>query len=273
MNTELTLETTIDLNFKGNHRRGTISEMYCEETHGDLEDFLIMVQAWIQTGRCTIIDTRGTDEKEADKVIEELMAVQNGKTIEQDRIQRQNHNQESLGVYGKVGFPAKTLMQAQEMHQIMIKNFNLSPTQLGVEMNEGKVVATVTNCPIKVYIKISRAFGIQRASEAVSGTVDKVANSAVNTADMTINTLAVPVAKTAIGTTAKIAKSLFGLGAKIGGVAVGEFTKNAKQCVTEIQNDAYIAEAKGEVIDGYHAVKRTLNKNGGLGGGGMILEN
>ena len=90
--------------------------------------------------------------------------------------------------------------------------------------------------------------------------------------DMTLNNVAVPVAKTAIGTSAKVAKSLFGFGAKLAGIAVGEVTKATKQCVTEIKNDGYIAQAKGEVIDGVHAMKRTFGGTGFGGGGGIILE-
>ena len=48
--------------------------------------------------------------------------------------------------------------------------------------------------------------------------IDK-SNTVLSATDMTVNNLAVPVAKTAISTTTKVAKSLFGFGAKIAGIS------------------------------------------------------
>ena len=142
-------------------------------------------------------------------------------------------------------------------------------------MKGNKILVTITNCPIKTYASIERAFGFKRATEAVSGAVEKTANTVLNATDMTVNNIAVPVAKTAISTTAKVAKSLFGLGAKLGGIAVGEVVKSVKACATEIKNDGYIAEAKGEVVEGMHTVKKAIN-NSSFGnktsGGGVIIE-
>lgn len=269
----LTMETIVDLKFKGSMERVVLKDFYNPETHGDEEDFLAIIQAWIQTGRASVVEMQKSKYEEmADAVVAELKAVEHGRNLEQDRVQRVNYNQGSHGYYSKVAFPAKTLLDAQEMQQTLIKNFNINANQLGVEAQGGSVLVTITNCPVKTFSSIEKAFGFKRATEAVSGVVEKTANTALNVTDMTLNNVAVPVAKTAIGTSAKVAKSLFGFGAKLAGIAVGEVTKATKQCVTEIKNDGYIAQAKGEVIDGVHAMKRTFGGTSFGGGGGIILE-
>ena len=269
----LTMETIIELKFKGSIERVSLKDFYKPEFHGDEEDFFTIIQAWIQTGKASIVEPKKSKyEAMADAVVEELKAVERGRNLEQDRVQRLNYNQGSNGYYAKVAFPAKTLLDAQEMQQLLIKNFNINENQIGVEAQGGSVLVTITNCPIKTFSSIERAFGFKKATEAVSGVVEKTANTAINITDMTLNNVAVPVAKTAIGTSTKVAKSLFGFGAKLAGIAVGEVTKATKQCVTEIKNDGYIAQAKGEVVDGVHAMKRTFGGSGFGGGGGIILE-
>ena len=273
MNNELTMDTVVKLKFKGSVERVTLSEFYNPDTHGDEEDFFAIIQAWIQTGRATIVKTQKTKYEEmADAVARELTSVEHGKTLEQDNVQRLNYNQGSHGYHAKVAFPAKTLLDAQEMQQTLIKNFNIDENQIGIEAKAGSVLVTITNCPVKAFSSIERAFGFKRATEAVSGMVEKTASTALNVTDMTLNNVAVPVAKTAIGTSTKVAKSLFGFSAKLAGIAVGEVTKATKQCVNEIKNDGYIAQAKGEVVDGIHAVKRKFGGSGFGGGGGIILE-
>lgn len=268
----LTMETVVDFKFKGSMERISLADLYDEDVHGDHEDFFGFVQAWITTGRATIVDTRSREEVIADQIASELMTVQKGKAIEEDRIERANYGSTNYGVYSKVGFPAKTLLDAQEMHQTLMKNFNIKQNQLGVEMKGNSIIVTITDCPAKTYSSIERSFGLKRATEAVANTVDKTAKGVLNATDMTLNNIAVPVAKTAIGTTAKVAKSLFGFGAKLGGIAVGEITKATKQCVDEIKNDGYIAEAKGEVVSGYHSVRRAVGSKSGSSFGGMIME-
>lgn len=269
---ELTMNTVIDFKMKGAVERITLADLYNEELHGTHEDFFGFVEAWITTGRARIVDNRDEATKIADQIAKELMAIKKGKAIEQDREDKATYKERTLGTYAKVGFPAKTLLDAQEMHQQLLRNFNLKADQLGVEMKGNKILVTITECPVKTYASIERVFGFKRATEAVSGAVDKTAKTVVNATDMTINSLAVPVAKTAISTTSKVAKSLFGLGAKLGGIAVGELTKATRQCVEEIKNDGYIAEAKGEVTSGIHSIKRSFaNKNFG-GGSGVIIE-
>lgn len=268
----LTMETVIDFKIKGSVERLSLSELYNEELHGTVEDFYAFVNAWIVTGRATIVDTRDEATKIADQIAKELMTVQKGKAIEQDRIDKANYKQNNLGVYKKVGFPAKSLLDAQEMHQQLMRNFNLKADQLGVEMKGNNILVTIVDCPVKTYASIERAFGFKRATEAVSGVVDKTAKTALNVTDMTLNNVAVPVAKTAIGTTTKVAKSLFGFGAKLGGIAIGEISKATKQCVEEIKNDGYIAEARGEVQSGIHSMKRAINNTSFGGNGGVIME-
>lgn len=269
----LTMETVIDFKFKNSMERMALKDLYDEDMHGTHEDFFAFIEAWIQTGRAKVVPPqRSREEEMADLIAQELMSVNKAKSIEQDRVDRLNYNAGAHGVYKKVGFPAKTLLDAQEMHQTLMRNFNIKQNQLGVEMNGPKVLVTITDCPVKTYASIERAFGFKRATEAVSGAVDKTANTVISTTDMTINNIAVPVAKTAIGTTTKVAKSLFGFGAKLAGIAVGEVTKATKQCVEEIKNDGYIAEAKGELIDGVHSVRRAFNNTSFGGNGGVIME-
>lgn len=267
------MDTIINFKFKGTTERVKLSDMYDEEKYGDVEEFFAFIQAWIHTGRASIVEPNKTrEELMADAIAEELMAVQKGKAIEEDRIQRANYKQGANGYYNKVGFPAKSLLDAQEMHQTLMRNFHIDQEQLGVEMKGTQVIVTISNCPVKTYSAIERTFGFKRATEAVSGVVDKTAKTAINVTDMTLNNVAVPVAKTAISTTAKVAKSLFGFGAKLGGIAVGEITKASKQCVNEIKNDGYIAEARGEVIDGIHSMKRAFGNTSFGGNGGIIME-
>ena len=131
---KLTMNTVIDFKMRGGVERTTLANIYNEELHGTQEDFFGFVEAWIMTGRAKVVDTRDEATKIADKIAEELMAVQKGKTIEQDREDRASYKNSSLGIYGKVGFPARTLLEAQEMHQQLLRNFNLRADQLGVEM-------------------------------------------------------------------------------------------------------------------------------------------
>lgn len=270
---ELTMETILDFKFKGASERASLKDIYNEDQHGTPEDFFGFIEAWIQTGRAKVVNPNQSRESQmADLIADELMAVKKGKAIEQDRVERANYNQDNHGFYKKVGFQAKTLLDAQEMHQQLMKNFNIKQNQLGVEMQNSKVLVTITDCPVKTYTSIERAFGFKRATEAVSGVVDKTATSVVNTTDMVVNNVAVPVAKTAIGTTTKVAKSLFGFGAKLAGIAVGEVTKATKQCVEEIKNDGYIAEAKGEVVDGMHSMRRAFGNTSFGGNGGIIMD-
>lgn len=273
MEYNLSLDTLVEFNLKNSVERTVLKELYEGGAYSSEEELFNLVAAWIHTGRAKIIDQRTREEKIADQIASELLAVDKGKTIEQDRVDRVHYNDGSHGFYKKVGFPAKTLLYAQEMHQQLIRNFNIRPDQLGVQMENGQVLVTITECPIKVYCQIERAFGIKRATETVTNTVEKTANGLVNATDLTINTLAIPVAKTAIGTTTKVAKSLVGLGAKLGGILVGEVVKSTKQCCTEIANDGYIAEAKGEVIDGVHTIRRAAGSLNMGGYGGVVLDN
>lgn len=269
---ELTLNTVVDIKLNGGLSRVTLGDLYSEDKYQSKESFLSVIEKWIHTGNAFVVEQKSREEEIADKIFEELQAVQRGKTIEQDRIDRENYGAESRGVYGKVGFPAKSILDGQEMIQALMKNFNIKQSQVGLEMKDGATIVTITECPIKTYGQIELAFGFKRATEAVSGAVNKTANAIVNTADMTVSNIAVPVAKTAISTSAKIAKTMFGFGAKLAGIAVGETVKATKQCVSEIKNDGYIAEAKGEVIDGVHTVKRAFGNTSFGVNGGIIME-
>lgn len=269
---DLTLETVVDFKLKGGVQTLKLEEVYDEERYTDLEEFFATIEDWVRAGKAVIRDTRTDREKIADKIADELGAVRRGQNIAQERVEKLNYNSTSHGIYKKVAFPAKTLMDANEFVQMLMRNFGLKQEQLGVEMQGTEILVTISNCPVKTYAKIERAYGIRRGTEAVTNTVQKTADTLTNSADIAVNTLAVPVAKTALGAGGKIAKTLVSCIARVGGIAVTEISRNAKQCTEEIRNDSYIAEAKGEVIDGVHGVRRTFNKKFNIGAGGIILE-
>lgn len=270
----LNMNSIIDMKINGGVERRALKDMYNPDIYGTPDDFLAFINAWIQTGRAVIVKpTQSAEADTADKIAQELLNVQRAKDIQADEVARQNYNMNKLGVYKKVGFPAKSLMDAQDMINMILKNYNLSSEQVGVEMNGNKILVTIVQCPVKVYSSLDRMFGIKRAGESISNTVNKTANTVINTADITLNSVAAPIAKTTITTTTKVAKSLFGLGAKLAGIAVSEVVKGTKQCITEIANDTSIQEAKGEVTEGIHSIKRFANEKHFVGGnGGQILE-
>lgn len=269
---ELTMNTVVDFKIKGSVKRATLVDIYNPAIHGDEDDFYAFVTAWLHTGQAHIVDMRTPEEQVADSIAEELLSVKKARTIQEDELERQTYKEKQYGTYGKVGFPAKTLMDAQDMHQVLLRNFSIKQEQLGVEMAEGKVIVTITDCPVKTYISVSRFFGVKQVTETVAGTVDKTAKGVVGATDIAINTVAVPITKTAVSSSVKVAKSIIGFTAKLGGIAIAEFSKGAKECATEIKNDAHIIEAKGEVTDGIHTIKRTLNSKAGYAMGGMIME-
>ncbi len=59
---------------------------------------------------------------------------------------------------------------------------------------------------------------------------------------------------------------------KVGSIAVGEFTKEGKNCIREIKEDGYLQVAKGEVIDAGHSIKRAINNRANIVGCGEIIE-
>lgn len=266
----LTMESVVEFDFKKGRDVCVLKDIY--DPAIDERTFIQSVNSWIRTGRARMPKPIDQTTKIANEIANEIMAVENGKAIEEDRIARANYNQGSHGYYGKVGFPAKTLLHAQEMHQQLMKNFYIKQDQLGVEMQGGSILVTITDCPVKTFASIERVFVAQKVTGAVTNTIDKAAGGLINATDITINSLAVPVAKTAVSTTAKVGKSVVGLAAKLGGILVSEVVKNTKQCCNEIKNDGYIAEAKGEVVDGVHTVRRAIiNHTGSSMGGGQIL--
>lgn len=267
---ELTLDSIVEFKTRGQVRRSRIGDIIPEGT--DEEEFLGTVAAWIMTGNAKIIDTRTNEEKMADKIAEELGAIKYAKDINQDHEDRLSYGQENLGTYKKVAFPAKSLIHAEELVDFISRNYNLSEDDIGYEKKGKNVQVVITNCPIKTYQSISKALTAKRATEAVSNTVEKTAKTAINAVDITLGSVGIPVAKTAIKTTAKLAKSLFGFGAKVAGIAIGETLKAGKECVEDIRTDVNIAEARGEVIEGVHSIKRTVNGRNSSFGGGTIIE-
>lgn len=272
----LTLDTVVKYNMKG----GSVEQLPLRQlldtgVFGSEEELYFNTNLFIKSGRAFVVNTKNPLEEMADNVARELLAVNKSKDIQEEHKQRLHHGQDRRGTYQEVQFPAKTLLHAQEMMQSIMRNFNIDQSKLGINMMGNDIIVIVKDCPVATFPKIDRAFGFKRATDAVTGTVEKTANSLVNTTDLVLNDLAVPVAKTVIGTSAKVAKSLVGLTAKLGGIFVGEITKSGKQCVNEIKQDGYIAEAKGEVQETIHSVRRSMggSMSFGLGGGGQIVNN
>ena len=273
LETDLTMDTLVDFKLKGAVNRVKLSDIYDEEQYGDHEDFYKMVTAWVQVGMAKIVDLKTEDEKMADKVIKELHTMESARNFEEDHNQRLNYGAESKGVYAKVSFPAKTMLDAQELAQAFMRNFNITKDQIGIEGGLDSIEITIKNCPVKTYNSINRAYGLRRGAEFVGNTIEKTAKGIVNTTDMAINSLATPVAKTAIGTTTKVAKTLIGFTAKIAGMTVGQTVKATKECIQEVKSDGYINEAKAEVMDSIHQIKRTMgNSSFGSNMGGKIIE-
>ena len=144
---------------------------------------------------------------------------------------------------------------------MLLRNYNIPSDNIEMTMTSGKYFVRVTDCPTRIYEKVCFALGAKRGVEEVAGFVERTADTAVNGTDMVLNDLAVPVAKTAIKTTTKVGKSALGLIFKLGGIAVTEVTRSGKQLVAEIKSDGYINEARGEVLDGVHSIKRAVRKN------------
>lgn len=271
----LTMETVVTFKMKHGEETGPLKDFWNPDNENKIDEnqFIESVNAWIQAGRAKINKPIDKAAEIADQIAKELGIVENGEMLYQDIQQRENYNNGSNGYYAKVGFSARTLVEAQEMNQQLIKNFGISQEQIGVEMQNGKVTVTISNCAVKTFARIDRFYAAKKLTGTVTNAVDKTASGLVNTVDIAANTLVVPVAKTAIGTGTKVAKSLFGLGAKLGGILVGETIKATKECSKEIANDAYINIAKGEVVDSIHSVKRAIiNKSGSSFGGGQIME-
>lgn len=270
---ELTMETVIDYKFRGAIERTTLGDFYDEDIHGTTEDYFEFIRAWLVSGRASIVQTnKKKAEQIADNIAQELLTVKQAADIQQDRVERINYSASSRGVYKKVGFPAKTLIDAQEMQQMLMKNYNFKTEDLGILITGNDITVTISNCPVKTYASLERTLGLKRATESIANVVDKTASGVLNTADMALNNVAVPVAKTTIGTTAKAAKSVVGFAAKLGGIFIGEATKATKQCIQEIKTDGYITEARGEVTSGIQSMRRTMGNKTFGGARGTIIE-
>lgn len=268
---ELSLESLIEFKYKGQFKRSKVIDMTPQGV--DPEEFLETVAAWIQTGHAVIIDQRTKEDIMADKIAAELGAIKYAEEIKQDHSDRLSYGQDNLGSYSKVSFPAKSIIHAQEIISFINQNYNIDEDTVGLEVKGKTVQVIITNCPIKVYQSLSKTLTVQRATEFVTNSVEKTAKTAVNTVDLAIGSVGIPVAKTAIKTTAKVAKSLLGFTAKVAGIALGESIKATRELSEDVKTDIHLAEARGEVIEGMHAIKRTVNQSKvGRGYGGSIIE-
>lgn len=235
------------------------------------EQFYDSVRAWIRSGKARVEDTRTKEDKIMDKIYDELMTIEKGEGIKECRRQEEVASASTLGVYKKVGFPAKSLLDAQEMMAQLTTSYNIPGNQVGLVMENGQTLVTITDCPIKTYQSLEIAFGTKKVAQAVTGGVNRAVNNVINITDVAATNVVVPVAKTAITATGKIARSLLGLGAKIGGMAIAETIRTTKDCADTIKNDSYVAEAKGELTDGMQAIRRSI-KTPSFGMTGTILE-
>lgn len=268
---DLSLDSLVEFRYKGQLKRSKVVDMVPEGV--DPEDFLNTVAAWIQTGHAVIIDQRSKEDIMADKIASELGAIKYAQDIRQDHEDRLSYRQDDLGFHKKVGFPAKSIIHAQEIINFINQNYNIDPDTVGMEVKGKNVQVIITECPVKVYQSLSKNLAVQRATEYVTSTVEKTAKTAMNGVDLAIGSVGVPVAKTAIKTTTKVAKSVLGFGAKICGIAIGETIKATRELAEDITTDIHLAEARGEVIDGMHTIKRTVSQSrAGKSFGGVIIE-
>lgn len=268
--------TLVDFHLsRGEIKRVKLRDLVGEGRFKTLEEAIAYTSAFIQTGNAFIVDARTSVQSKEDQVFAELTAVNTAKEIKQAREEKVYYRDKiNSATVVNCEFNAKSILDAQEIMQMLLRNYNIPSDNIEMTMTSGKYFVRVTDCPTRIYEKVCFALGAKRGVEEVAGFVERTADTAVNGTDMVLNDLAVPVAKTAIKTTTKVGKSALGLIFKLGGIAVTEVTRSGKQLVAEIKSDGYINEAKGEVLDGVHSIKRAVGKKQAASGNsvGRIIE-
>lgn len=251
----------------------SINDLIANGKFGNDEEVIrAAVYGFLQTGKAVVIESKDPVQAVADKIAEELMAVETAKSIQEDHIERMNFGDTQYGMVKKCRFQCKTIIDATQALQMVMRNYNITKDHISINSDAEGVFLYLENIPQITYVKISKALTVRNVTEAVTNKVEKSANSIVNGGDILLNDVGVPISKVAIGTTAKIAKSILQLGVKLGSIAVGEFTKEGKNCIREIKEDGYLQVAKGEVIDAGHSIKRAINNRTNVVGCGEIIE-
>ena len=251
----------------------SINDLIANGKFGNDEEVIrAAVYGFLQTGKAVVIESKDPVQAVADKIAEELMAVETAKSIQEDHIERMNFGDTQYGMVKKCRFQCKTIIDATQALQMVMRNYNITKDHISINSDAEGVFLYLENIPQITYVKISKALTVRNVTEAVTNKVEKSANSIVNGGDILLNDVGVPISKVAIGTTAKIAKSILQLGVKLGSIAIGEFTKEGKNCIREIKEDGYLQVAKGEVIDAGHSIKRAINNRTNVVGGGEIIE-
>ena len=251
----------------------SINDLIANGKFGNDEEVIrAAVYGFLQTGKAVVIESKDPVQAVADKIAEELMAVETAKSIQEDHIERMNFGDTQYGMVKKCRFQCKTIIDATQALQMVMRNYNITKDHISINSDAEGVFLYLENIPQITYVKISKALTVRNVTEAVTNKVEKSANSIVNGGDILLNDVGVPISKVAIGTTAKIAKSILQLGVKLGSIAVGEFTKEGKNCIREIKEDGYLQVAKGEVIDAGHSIKRAINNRDNIVGCGEIIE-
>ena len=251
----------------------SINDLIANGKFGNDEEVIrAAVYGFLQTGKAVVIESKDPVQAVADKIAEELMAVETAKSIQEDHIERMNFGDTQYGMVKKCRFQCKTIIDATQALQMVMRNYNITKDHISINSDAEGVFLYLENIPQITYVKISKALTVRNVTEAVTNKVEKSANSIVNGGDILLNNVGVPISKVAIGTTAKIAKSILQLGVKLGSIAIGEFTKEGKNCIREIKEDGYLQVAKGEVIDAGHSIKRAINNRANIVGCGEIIE-
>lgn len=251
----------------------SINDLIANGKFGNDEEVIrAAVYGFLQTGKAVVIESKDPVQAVADKIAEELMAVETAKSIQEDHIERMNFGDTQYGMVKKCRFQCKTIIDATQALQMVMRNYNITKDHISINSDAEGVFLYLENIPQITYVKISKALTVRNVTEAVTNKVEKSANSIVNGGDILLNDVGVPISKVAIGTTAKIAKSILQLGVKLGSIAIGEFTKEGKNCIREIKEDGYLQVAKGEVIDAGHSIKRAINNRANIVGCGEIIE-
>ena len=251
----------------------SINDLIANGKFGNDEEVIrAAVYGFLQTGKAVVIESKDPVQAVADKIAEELMAVETAKSIQEDHIERMNFGDTQYGMVKKCRFQCKTIIDATQALQMVMRNYNITKDHISINSDAEGVFLYLENIPQITYVKISKALTVRNVTEAVTNKVEKSANSIVNGGDILLNDVGVPISKVAIGTTAKIAKSILQLGVILGSIAIGEFTKEGKNCIREIKEDGYLQVAKGEVIDAGHSIKRAINNRTNVVGCGEIIE-
>ena len=251
----------------------SINDLIANGKFGNDEEVIrAAVYGFLQTGKAVVIESKDPVQAVADKIAEELMAVETAKSIQEDHIERMNFGDTQYGMVKKCRFQCKTIIDATQALQMVMRNYNITKDHISINSDAEGVFLYLENIPQITYVKISKALTVRNVTEAVTNKVEKSANSIVNGGDILLNDVGVPISKVAIGTTAKIAKSILQLGVKLGSIAIGEFTKEGKNCIREIKEDGYLQVAKGEIIDAGHSIKRVINNRTNVVGCGEIIE-